>query len=142
ARLEARIAEDYSPFCDPALVAHQRADERARDYVRKPPRCSALEELADAGCNLFKPVAAMEFGKYVDGRTDQAQALALMRTMLWLRGQVHAPGEVAAALKRRPAPLGLLREPEYDAECDCLAMQLRYNPNRRVFRLALGLAAP
>jgi hypothetical protein len=141
-RLEARIAEDYSPFCGPGMVAHQRADERARDYVRRPPKCSALEELADAGCNLFRPKAAEDFGKFLDSRTDQAQALALMRTVLWLRGQVHARGEVAAALARRPADLGLVREPEYDAECDCLSMELHHNPNKRVFALALGIAPP
>jgi hypothetical protein len=135
---EAMAAQAYAPYCEPKLVAALRADQRAPHPP--PPTCSRWRKLADPyGCALAS-IASPAFGKYLDRRADQAQMLALMRVVVWLRTAVEAPSEVPAVLAARPKEFGLLREPSYDAEKDRISIPLHETSHGTRFELAAGAA--
>ena len=133
---EAMAAQAYAPYCEPAVVAALRADGRAPSPP--PPTCSRWRKLADPyGCALAA-VAPPGFGKYLDRRADQAQMLALMRVVVWLRTAAETPAEVPTVLAARPKELGLLREPAYDAGTDRVSIPLHESSRSSRFELAAG----
>jgi hypothetical protein len=136
-RYQARIAEDFGQFCDPAFVSRQRADAPAAALLKPVPACTKWERHADRlGCVLFDSRHS-QWGKYLDRRTDQAQMLALMRTVVWLRAEVASKDDVKDALARIPAELGLRRTPGYDFEHDALSIAL-HDASRGGFTLNAG----
>jgi hypothetical protein len=136
-RFEARMAQDLGQFCDPALLPRQRADARASALLKPVPACTKWERRADYfGCVLFQSRAS-NWGKYLDRRTDQAQMLALMRVVVWLRAEVASKDDVKDALARIPAGLGLRRTPTYDFEHDTLSIEL-HEGSRGGFTLDAG----
>ena len=139
-RLVARRAEAMAPYCDAPVQSRARADRPVQGSVRPAPGCDRWQKLADPyGCTLGQLAAGGSgFDRYYDRRADQAQMLALMRTVLWLRTEVDSKEGVEAALKRRPAELGLLREPAYDFENDRLSIPLHDARQRPAFTLAAG----
>jgi hypothetical protein len=133
---EAMAAEAYAPYCEPAMVAVLRADLRAPRLP--PPTCTRWRKLADPyGC-AFATLAPPAFDKYLDRRADQAQMLALMRVVVWLRTAAESPSEVPTVLAARPKELGLLREPAYDAEKDRISIPLHETSRSPRFELAAG----
>ena len=103
-----------------------------------PPRCPRWRQLADPyGCALAA-LAPPAFGKYLDRRADQAQMLALMRAVVWLRTAAETPAEVPAVLAARPSELGLLREPAYDAEHDRISIPLHEDSRGARFEVVAG----
>jgi hypothetical protein len=101
------------------------------------PACTHWERHADRlGCVLFDSRAS-NWGKYLDRRTDQAQMLALMRTVVWLRAEVASKDDVKDALARIPAELGLRRAPAYDFDRDTLSIGL-HDDSRGGFTLNAG----
>ena len=123
-RLEARTAESFAPYCDPALPKRAMADELIGRSLPAAPECTRWEALADPwGCDLAR-LGTSASGRYIDRRADQAQMLALMRTVVWLRAEADSKEAVADALQRRPKELGLLRTPAYDLENDRLSIPL------------------
>jgi hypothetical protein len=110
------IAPLYAHYCGEPLRAAAR-DDRAAGIVATPHvRCGTLEKLAHLyGCALVD--AADEgpmYDYWIDARTDQAEAIALVRTLLWLRSQTADASRWPALLRERPASLGLHREPAMD----------------------------
>jgi hypothetical protein len=133
---EAMAAEAYAPYCEPAMVAALRADLRAPHPP--PPTCTRWRKLADPyGCALAT-LAPPSFDKYLDRRADQAQMLALMRVVVWLRTAAESPAEVPTLLAARPKELGLLREPAYDADKDRISIPLHESSRSTRFEIAAG----
>jgi hypothetical protein len=133
---EAMAAEAYAPYCAPATVAALRADRRAAPP--RPPDCPRWRHLADPyGCTLAQ-LARPSYGKFLDRRADQAQMLALLRVVAWLRTAAAAPAEVPAVLAARPKELGLLREPSYDAEHDRISIPLHEQSQGARFEVDAG----
>jgi len=136
---EALVASDRARYCGPKLLALQRADKKVGDAIPPPPKCPRLRRLADpVGCVLGEVASTEGFNYYLDRRTDQAAMLALMRTVVWLRDNANAPEEVDAALAKRPADLGLLRTPRYDADKDLLSIALLDDSREPHFVLSAG----
>jgi len=135
-RYEARRAQDLGRYCDPAVPKRVQADQVIR--LADPPACDRWEELADPyGCQLAR-VGGPDFGKLFDRRADQAQMLALMRAVIWLRTEVESKEAVPEALKRIPREFGLLRAPRYDLEHDSLSIALHDTRHQPRFELAAG----
>jgi hypothetical protein len=133
---EAMAAEAYAPYCEPKMVEVLRTDLRAPQLPA--PTCTRWRKLADPyGCALAA-LAPPAFGKYLDRRADQAQMLALMRVVVWLRTAAESPAEVPTVLAARPKELGLLREPAYDAEKDRISIPLHETSRSPRFELAAG----
>jgi hypothetical protein len=74
---------------------------------------------------------------YVNRRTDLAAALALMRTVLWLRVQSPDPRSWPVLLRQRPAELGLRRQPTISADASRIAIPLLDTSRNAEFSLAL-----
>jgi hypothetical protein len=137
-RFQARRAEDLARFCEPALLQRALADQPIQGSVPAAPRCGRWEKLADpAGC-ILSDIGSGGFATWVDRRADQAQMLALMRTVVWLRTEVDSKEAVADALKRIPKEFGLLRTPDYDFERDSLSIPLHAPRDGERFELAAG----
>ena len=133
---QAMAAQAYAPYCGPAPAADARADRRIR--IPPSPSCPKWRRLADPfGCALAS-LGSMSFERYLDRRADQAQMLALMRTVVWLRVAAESPAEVESVLAQRPKELGLLREPAYDRERDQLSIGLHDVSHGTRFVLAAG----
>ena len=136
---EALVATDRARYCGPRLLALARADKSVAAAIGPPPKCERLRRLADpVGCVLGEVGSVDGFGKYLDRRTDQAAALALMRTVVWLRDNAGSPEEVEAALAHRPAALGLRRAPRYDAQKDRLSIPMLEQSRGADFVLVAG----
>ena len=133
---EAMAAQAYAPYCDAAAAQASRADQR---LVPPPmPSCTKWRRLADPyGC-VLADVGSTSFNKYFDRRADQAQMLALVRTVVWLRTAADNPAEVESVLGQRPKELGLLREPRYDAEGDRISIPLFDTRRETRFEIAAG----
>ena len=134
--LAAMSAETYAPYCEATRLQAARADKR----VPPPPvpTCSKWRKLADPyGCALAD-IGSVSFDRYLDRRADQAQMLALARTVVWLRIAAENPKEVESVLAKRPAELGLLREPSYDAENDRISIPMLDPRQGARFELAAG----
>jgi hypothetical protein len=102
------------------------------------PRCSRWRALADPyGCPLAE-MGPPDFTRYYDRRADQAQMLALMRAVVWLRAAAESPAEVEAVLAARPQELELLRTPLYEREHDRLSIGLHDDSRGERFVLAAG----
>jgi hypothetical protein len=129
-------AQAYAPYCDPATLRTVRADRR---FLPPPlPTCSDWRKLADPyGCTLAE-MSGVSFGRYLDRRADLAQAIALLRTVVWLRAAADTPAEVASVLAARPPELGLVREPAYDAEKDRISIPLHDASRDARFEVAAG----
>jgi hypothetical protein len=135
---EAMIAQDMAPYCTPAVLAQVRADRIAASALPPAPRCSTWRRRADyLGCAMFE-AAASNWSKYLDRRADQAQMLALLRTVVWLRVAADNPQEVASVLASRPDELGLSRRPAYDPEKDVIAIELHDKTRGARFEIAAG----
>ena len=80
-----------------------------------------------------------EFVNYLDRRADLGQMLALVRTIAWLRAQAVDADAVPTALSRRPASLGLLRQPVYDAARDRLSIPLHDSKRWPRFEVTAGI---
>jgi hypothetical protein len=136
---ETLVAGNYDRFCDGRLLAAARADQKVAPGIAPAPRCPRLRQLADpVGCTLAEVAVTDGFDAYFDRRTDQAATLALMRTIVWLRGNANSPDEVEAALAHRPAELGLRRVPRYDRENDRLSITLLDASREKELSLAAG----
>jgi hypothetical protein len=133
---QAMAAQAYAPYCEAAPLQAARAD---KPIPKAPlPTCSRWRKLADPfGCALAD-VATVNFDRYLERRADQAQMLALMRTVVWLRMAAENPDEVGSVLAARPADLGLLRTPAYDAEHDLISIPLHDSSRGPRFELAAG----
>jgi hypothetical protein len=135
---EALRAGELARYCQPELVAQLRHDHRI--ILPPAPTCSRWRRMADpAGC-LYADISSGSYEKYLDRRADQAQMLALARTVVWLRIAAENPDEVPAVLAKRPASLGLLRQPEYDAGHDRISIDLHdtTRPTGKRFELDAG----
>jgi len=140
--LNARIAADQGRLCDPRLVAKLRADALAASLLPPAPACGKWQRRADpVGCKLYETLRSQIRIGYLDRRSDQAQMLALMRTVDWLRAQADSKEAVAEALSRRPESLGLLREPAYDFENDRLSIPLHDATRQSGARFELAAGA-
>ena len=141
-RLNARIAADIGRLCDPSLTAQLQTDAPASSLLPLAPSCSKWERRADpVGCELYESVRSELHVHYLDRRGDQAQMLALMRTVDWLRLQVDSKEAVPQALAHLPPELGLLRTPEYDLEHDRISIPLHDVSRAPRFELAAGADA-
>lgn len=135
---EAMVAEDFARFCDPAVTGALREDQLAAEITGSPPECTTWRQRADpVGCGLMA-VGRPDWGMYLDRRADQAQMLALMRAVVWLRAAAESPAEVESVLAARPRELGLLRAPAYERENDRLSIPLHYTARGDRFVLAAG----
>jgi len=135
----ALIAGDRARYCAAPLQALARADKKSGSALAPSPRCTRWRRLADpVGCTLGEVAAVDGYDDYLDRRTDQAAALALMRTIVWLRDNASSPDEVEAALARRPASLGLRRTPHYSKDTDQLAIDLLEQSHGAQFVLVAG----
>jgi hypothetical protein len=105
-------------------VATARADRSARELPGATPECTGLEWATRPTDCLIGEVSVSNWADYVDRRTDLAAELALMRTWLWLRAQDPDPAAWAALLPKRPAALGLRREPRVDLAAGKLEIDL------------------
>jgi hypothetical protein len=136
---EALVATDRARYCGPHLLALARADRSVAAAIGPPPKCERLRRLADpVGCVLGEVASVDGFGKYLDRRTDQAAALALMRTIVWLRDHAGSPEEVDAALAHRPAALELQRTASYDPKKDQLSIPMLEASRGARFELVAG----
>ena len=111
--LRAVAAPSYAQGCSAPALDAARSDRGFAVTLPTAPRCGWFERVGDPiGCELAEVADGSGLGRYLDRRTDQAAQVALMRTVVWLRGQAVAPGGIAARLRMRPAALGLRREPK------------------------------
>jgi hypothetical protein len=137
---DAMVAEGRAGYCGARLLRGLRADHLGASLVGTAPRCSKWRGIADPqGCilaGIAEPGPATS--KYLDRRADLAQALALMRTVVWLRVAAESPDEVPNVLAKRPASLGLLREPGYDAEHDRISIPMHDTSRGARFELDAG----
>jgi hypothetical protein len=111
-------APRYARYCGEDMLRHAQAARPARDVPRPALRCGSLERLVhpfDCSQALLRRGMDGDYDAFVDRRTDQAQALALMRTLLWLRAQSPVVEDWPGLLAQRPASLGLRSEPRIDA---------------------------
>jgi hypothetical protein len=107
----ALAAPAYGRYCTQALHELAATDRSVVD-VAPAVQCGPLEKVAQPiGCIMATALGGEQFARYQDRRTDQAAALALMRTLLWLRAQSPDPAAWPALLPKRPAALGLRRDP-------------------------------
>lgn len=143
ANFRAAIAPGYARFCTPAPLQAARADQALAPLPKPPALCGPLRKAADPfGCALAETSWPDQFDKYADRRADQAAMLALMRTVVWLRTAVEHPEEVPAALARRPASLGLRREPAFDAGESRLSIPLLDSSRAASFTLDVRVGRP
>lgn len=105
------LAPRYARFCSAALRDLAAAD-RAVAGSPPPAGCGPLEAVVHPlGCALASAAADGSYDRYLDRRTDQAAAIALMRTLAWLRAQPVDRAAWPALLRQRPESLGLRRTP-------------------------------
>jgi hypothetical protein len=136
--VEAMVAEGIGRYCGPAVTRALRADRRAAGVVGAPLRGSDWRRRADwVGCFLVEG-GGVDWTKYLDRRADQAQMLALARTVVWLRTAADDPAEVPTVLAHRPRDLGLIREPAYDAATDRISIPLHDASHGARFEIAAG----
>jgi hypothetical protein len=136
-RLSAAIAPEFARYCEAPMLEMARADRSARSLVPQPTTCSLLQRIGDPGSCWFADLAVNDhfMAKYQDRRTDQAAALALMRTVLWVRGTKR--GLTQTAFDTRPSGLGLRRQVLVAADGTNVSMPLldTSGQERLVFRL-------
>lgn len=138
--LQAMSAERLSLYCEPALLQAARDDRSVTALIPPPAKCPVLRKAADpVGCILAE-LGTADHSRYADRRTDQAAMLALMRAVVWLRGQAASPDEITAALRRLPPALGLRRTPAFDAGKRTLAIPMLETSRGMVFELPLPAA--
>jgi hypothetical protein len=103
--------------------------------------CTGVWRSADPiGCLFAEMASSQGMANYVNRRTDLAAALALMRTVLWLRVQSPDPTSWPGLLRQRPAALGLRRQPTINADASRITIPL-LDPSRDAeFSLALQTA--
>ena len=124
-------ARGYALPCLVKVEQAALADKSVRGIPHKA-TCGWLEARAyPLGCALGELIWNDAIYGYVDTRTDQAAMLALMRTLVWLRGQSADPSTWAARLPQRPASLGLRREPVLDLAAGTLSIPMFDTPLRR-----------
>lgn len=139
----ASVAPGYARFCAADRLQARRADRAALPHPRPAKICSTLRRAADPfGCTLAEIAWPEGFDRYLDRRTDQAAMLALMRTVVWLRTAVETTEEVEAALARRPASLGLRREPKFDAGASRVGIPLLDHSRGDRFELIVRVGRP
>ncbi|MGH8028658.1 MAG: hypothetical protein ACREO3_01860 [Arenimonas sp.] len=112
-------APKFASYCGAGLRTHVAADRPAADFSHPPARCTENDRIGhQAGCaSGVSTVLTPHFERFddwLDRRSDQAAALALMRTWLWLRTQSSDPVQWPRLLPKRPASLGLRREVRID----------------------------
>lgn len=139
----ASFAPGYARFCAGDRLQAARADRAAPPNPRPAKICTTLRRAADPfGCTLAEIAWPGNFERYLDRRTDQAAMLALMRTVVWLRTAVETTDEVEAALARRPASLGLRREPKFDAGASRVGIPLLDHSRGERFELIVRVGRP
>jgi len=142
-RLSAAIAPEFARYCQAPVLELARSDRSARSLVPQPTTCSLVQRIGDPGSCWFADMAVNDhyLAKYQDRRTDQAAALALMRTLLWARGTKRDLTQ--QAFDARPASLGLRRQVLVAANGETVSMPLldSSKQERLVFRLRPAAAA-
>jgi hypothetical protein len=124
-RTLARIAPQYARYCSTAMHDAVRAD-RPTGTVPETGDCAAYEMAGDpVGCILVQIARGNEFDDHQEWRGDMAAALALMRTVLWLRAQSPDPATWPDRLPGRPDELGLRRTASVTADGRTLHMARR-----------------
>jgi hypothetical protein len=136
--VEAVMAPSFAQFCGKPLLRAQRQDRSSASIGFLATKCSLFERSGDPfGCFLAEMGSGDSFANYVDRRTDQAAALALMRTLLWLREQAPDPATWPEKLRDRPPSLGLRREPRISADGKHLSIALFERHPEDSFDLAI-----
>lgn len=141
-QLIARSALQSAVFCTPRALSQARADHSLHAMaVAEPATCSAFRVAIDPfGCLLVEIRGEDPLSRYVDRRIDQAAALSLLRTVIWLRRQPGGPDAWPLALERRPGSLGLRRAPRLSPDGKLVSISLLYAGKGE--RLALPIGPP
>jgi hypothetical protein len=124
--VDGRSAIAMSEFCGEQVVARMRADQPTRSWPdRDQVKCKTFANIVNpTGCLFIDIWAPSGLEPYVDRRTDLAAILALGRTVVWLRQQEAEAADWPALLKKRPASLGLRREPSISADGRSISIPL------------------
>lgn len=131
-------ASQLARYCGAAALRIAKQDQPFPPAPAKAGSCSRVWRLADpVGCLLADLAAGQNLSNYANRRGDLAAALALMRTVLWLRGQSPDPADWPRLLPRRPATLGLRRAPTISADGSRIAIPVRDTSRGPDFSLSL-----
>ncbi|MFT3807196.1 hypothetical protein [Arenimonas sp.] len=134
----AALAPSFAHYCGADVLRLQQQDRSATQLGPPPAICGSLERVADPfGCALAGLGVDERLSRYVDRRTDSAAAIALMRTVVWLRAQSPDPSSWSALLPKRPASLGLKREPKISADGARISIALLDRSRDAEFSLVL-----
>ena len=115
--MSAKLAPSYARYCGSAIRKLQIEDRSVNELPASSVSCDGPEFVGDpAGCVLVGLTNVDLFQKYANRRTDALAKLALMRTVVWLRTQPPDTASWPALLPKRPASLGLKREPKISAD--------------------------
>lgn len=133
------VAPNFARFCWADAV---RMADRDRAWRPQPRSCSVGERIADpVGCVLVQIAGEMDMERYANRRIDFGAQLALMRTVVWLRAQSLDPASWPALLPKRPASLGLKREPKISADGLRISIPLLDTSRDEEFSLALPVVS-
>ncbi len=112
-----RLAPAYAHFCSATVQQAQGDDLPIVASIPESTLCGPLDYIGDpVGCMLSELTPMDQFAKYADRRTDFVATIALMRTVVWLRETSDDASAWPALLPKRPASLGLKREPKISAD--------------------------
>ena len=134
-------ASQLMRYCGSKMTEVARKDLAFLADTVSSKNCSLSWRFADPmGCILGEIASTTGSSSYANRRIDLAAALALMRTVLWLRAQSPDPHAWPPMLAQRPAELGLLRKPTISADGARIAIPLLDSSRDAEFSLALTAA--
>lgn len=136
--MAAKIAPTYARYCGPAIRKLQIEDRSVHESRVSSVSCTGSEFIGDpAGCVLVGLTSVDLFPKHANRRADALAQLALMRTFVWLRETSNEPAAWPALLPKRPASLGLKREPKISPDGAWISIPLLDTSREKEFSLAL-----
>jgi len=131
-------APSYAQYCDGRLLQAARQDKPSASIGLVAANCQVFDRLADPiGCYLAEASENNNRSGYADRRTDLAAALALMRTVLWLRAQSVDTSTWPDWLRQRPASLGLRRQPTISGDGKRISIPLLDKSRDPAFSLVI-----
>lgn len=139
--VDAMYAESGAKYCGSDALRNARSDQATSTWFVSDVKCSTLRKRADpVGCVLVESTPpAQGYVKYLDRRVDQAAAIALMNTVLWLRQQDSNTEHWPALLKSRPASLGLGASRAPTIKDGRIAIQMNEHFQGKSFSLPIGV---
>jgi hypothetical protein len=135
-------ATQLARFCGATALQAAKKDRPQASSIDTGHGCNGAWRVADPfGCLLAEMASSQGMANYANRRTDLAAALALMRTVVWLRTQSPDPKAWPPLLLQRPAELGLLRQPTISAGGARIAIPLLDRSRDAEFSFALTAVA-